>query len=176
MKRFRPPDDDNALDNDDGRPSKSARKRAAQDAQKLGAQLVELSESRLRELPLEESLLEAILSAKAIKAHGGLARQLQYIGKLMREIDTAPIVDALAEPARARSLETERDKRITAWRDRLLAEGDPALAALRTWRPDEDLMLLAQTLARARDPRLPEAQRLGAKRELYRALRTLFTG
>lgn len=157
-------------------PSKSARKRAALDAQALGAQLVELPEARLRELPLDEPLLEALLAARAIKARGGRARQLQFIGKLMRHVDLTPIHAALAAPARLRALETERDKRISAWRDRLLQEGAPALAALRDWQPGADLDLLAQALGRARDPRLPEAQRLGARRELFRALRTVLQG
>ena len=157
-------------------PSKSARKRAALDAQALGTELVNLPEARLRELPLEESLLEAILAARAIKARGGRARQLQFIGKLMRHIDVTPILDALAKPARMRALETERDKRITAWRDRLLKEGEVALQALREWRPDANFDLLAQNLGRARDPLLPQALQLGAKRALFRALRTLLQG
>ncbi len=157
-------------------PSKSARKRAALDAQALGTELVDLPEARLRELPLGESLLEAILAARAIKARGGRARQLQLIGKLMRNIDITPILDALAEPARVRALETERDKRISAWRDRLLKEGDVALRALREWLPGANFELLARALGRARDPRLPEALQLGAKRELFRALRTLLQG
>ncbi len=157
------------------RPSKSARKRAAQDAQSLGAKLVEMPEQRLRELPLGESLLEEIMAARAIKTHGGRARQLQLIGKLMRDIDLLPIYAALAEPARQRALETERDRRVTAWRDRLLEEGDVAMRALREWRPDGDFDLLAQILARARDQHLPEALRLAARRELFRALRHCFT-
>jgi hypothetical protein len=47
---------------------------------------------------------------------------------------------------------------------------------LRDWQPGADFDLLAQALGRARDPRLPEAQRLGARRELFRALRTLLQG
>jgi ribosome-associated protein len=177
MPRQQPPRDSEPRDDEFAeRPSKSALKRAAQDAQALGEQLTALPESRLRELPLDEALLDAILLAREIKARGGRARQLQYIGKLMRDRDVAPILDALAEPARQRALATERDRRLTIWRDRLLQEGPDALAALREWRPDGDYTLLAQTLDRARDPRVPEAQQLGARRELFRLLRTLFAG
>ena len=157
-------------------PSKSARKRAALDAQALGEQLVNLPAARLQELPLEESLREAIIAARAITARGGRARQLQLIGKLMRQIDVSPILGALAEPARARALETERDKRIAAWRDRLLDEGAVALKALRAWRPEVNVDLLAPILHQARDESLPEAQRLGSKRQLFRVLRTLLQG
>ena len=91
----------------DGRPSKSARKRDAAAAQALGTRLIELKESELRALDLDETLLDAILLAKRITARGGLARQRQYIGKLMRDIDTAPIEAALNAKSRASAMDAE---------------------------------------------------------------------
>jgi len=79
----------------DERPSKSSRKRAAYAAQALGERLIALKESDLVRLPLPESLLDAVREARRIKARGGLSRQKQYIGKLMRDLDTAAIEDAL---------------------------------------------------------------------------------
>jgi len=78
------------------RPSKSARKRAAHAAQALGERLIALKESDLARIPLPETLRDAIREARRIKARGGLARQKQYIGKLMRETDLLAIEDALA--------------------------------------------------------------------------------
>jgi ribosome-associated protein len=85
-------DDTEALDE---RPSKSSRKRAAHAAQALGERLIALKESDLVRLPIPENLLDAVREARRIKARGGLARQKQYIGKLMRDLDTAAIEDAL---------------------------------------------------------------------------------
>ena len=85
-------DDTEALDE---RPSKSSRKRAAHAVQVLGERLIALKEFDLVRLPLPESLLDAIREARRIKARGGLSRQKQYIGKLMRDLDTAAIEDAL---------------------------------------------------------------------------------
>ena len=76
---------------DDLKPSKSARKREYIALQKLGEELVTLKPSELDSLPLDESLLEAVLEAKQMKAHGALRRQKQYIGKLMRHIDPEPL-------------------------------------------------------------------------------------
>ena len=76
---------------DDLKPSKSARKREYIALQKLGEELITLQPSELDNLPLDESLLEAVLEAKQIKAHGALRRQKQYIGKLMRHIDPEPL-------------------------------------------------------------------------------------
>jgi ribosome-associated protein len=81
---------------DDTKPSKSARKRAYLALQKLGEELITLRDSDLRSLPLDEELLDAVLEAQSIKAHGALRRQKQYIGKLMGRIDDAePIREAL---------------------------------------------------------------------------------
>lgn len=88
--------DDTELDGE-LRLSKSARKRAAHAAQKLGEELVRLKAAELDTLGLPEELYEAIREAQRIKnSRGGVARQRQYIGKLMREIDLAPIETAMA--------------------------------------------------------------------------------
>ncbi|MEY3466491.1 MAG: hypothetical protein RL603_2091 [Pseudomonadota bacterium] len=92
------------------RPSKSARKRAAHAAQALGERLIALKESELAKLPLPEALASAVREAQRIKARGGLARQRQYIGKLMRDIDPEPIEAALA--ARDRPLRPGRPPRL----------------------------------------------------------------
>lgn len=76
---------------DDLKPSKSARKREYIALQKLGEELITLKESDLAKLDLDEGLLEAVMEARQIKAHGALRRQKQYIGKLMRHIDPEPI-------------------------------------------------------------------------------------
>jgi ribosome-associated protein len=76
---------------DDLKPSKSARKREYLALQKLGEELISLKESDLASLPLDENLLEAVLEARQIKAHGAMRRQKQYIGKLMRHIDPEPL-------------------------------------------------------------------------------------
>jgi len=78
------------------RPSKSARKRAALAAQKLGEELVRVRDAELAALDLPEALTEAIRAARRIHSRAAGARQRQYIGKLMREIDPAPIHAALA--------------------------------------------------------------------------------
>ena len=72
------------------------RKREASAAQDLGTRLIALRESELlTALNLPETLQDAILLAKRITSRGGLARQRQYIGKLMRDLDPAPIEAAL---------------------------------------------------------------------------------
>lgn len=88
-------------------PSKSSRKRAALSMQKLGQHLVAMREQERSGLPLSESLREAIAEARRLTSRGALARQFQYIGKLMRNEDVPAIEAALeaqidAQKARAR--------------------------------------------------------------------------
>jgi ribosome-associated protein len=155
-------------------PSKSARKRAAHDAQKLGEDLVELRETEFAKLDLPERLQDAIRAARTIKTRGGLARQRQLIGKLMRDIDPLPILEALGEKSRNDALESERFKRTEAWRDRLIREGEAGLAALAEWRTGADDPELRSLVARARDRTRPEPDRHAAGRALFQRLRTLF--
>ena len=79
----------------DLKPSKSARKREFLALQKLGEELIALHESDIREIGLDEELLEAILDARQIKSHSALRRQKQYIGKIMRHVDPEPIRAAI---------------------------------------------------------------------------------
>lgn len=77
------------------RPSRSARKRAAEYMQKLGVQLVALRDAQVQSLALPEELLEAIREARRLRGQSAIARQHQYIGRLMRDIDPEPIERAL---------------------------------------------------------------------------------
>jgi ribosome-associated protein len=79
------------------KPSKSAKKREFLALQKLGEELISVKRSDLDALALDDNLMEAVSAARQIKAHGALRRQKQYIGKLMRHIDPAPIRAALEE-------------------------------------------------------------------------------
>jgi ribosome-associated protein len=82
------------------RPSRSARKRQAEALQRLGVGLTRMRPEQLlelqRQLQLPETLLEALLLAQRLRSRVALARQRQYIGRLMRAVDPQPIERALA--------------------------------------------------------------------------------
>jgi ribosome-associated protein len=96
---------DDAGDEADERPSRSARKRQAEALQKLGIGLTRMRPAKLRELQqhlhLPEPLFEAILEVHRLRTGPALARQRQYIGRLMREVEAEPIERALAEFCRS---------------------------------------------------------------------------
>lgn len=157
----------------DDKPSKSARKRAAHAAQDLGARLIELRETELAALGLPEPLLDAVLEARRLTSRAALARQRQYIGKLMREIDAAPIEAALAARSGAANLDAQMQKRVERWRERLLAEGDVALDEFAAAHGPVDRAGLAALVAAAGNPHASAATRTAASRTLFRTLRTL---
>jgi ribosome-associated protein len=72
---------------DDDAPSRTARKRMSHDLRRLGEELVALRPERLHELPLSERLLDAIAEARRLKSFGARRRQVQFVGKLMRQLD-----------------------------------------------------------------------------------------
>ncbi len=151
-------------------PSKSQRKRDAEDLKDLGDGLVALPAADLEALPLPEKLRDAIDLARRITAHGAAARQRQLIGKILRKCDVEEIQAALAARALTKKLVAREFHRVESWRDRLLAEGEPALAALVGAAPELDAgrlrALLGQARAEAAAGRPP-----AAARELFRYLR-----
>ena len=88
-------DDDSDPSAPEERPSRSQRKRDALALQKLGVALTRLTTTQLALLTLPQDLLEAVLEARRLRSRAALARQRQYIGRLMRQIDAAPIEQAL---------------------------------------------------------------------------------
>jgi ribosome-associated protein len=155
----------------DDPPSKSERKRRSTSLQELGEALIELPDSDFAALDLPETLRDAVLLARRITAHGGLYRQKQYIGKLMRKIDPEPIraaLDARREHERRSALQF---RRLEQWRDRILAEGEPAIEAFaREVSNTVDIAMLTTLVQRARAEQAADHPP-SAARALFQALR-----
>jgi ribosome-associated protein len=150
--------------------SRSARKRESEALQKLGTELVRLPETELMRIPLPEELAEAIVLARRLPKGGGLRRQMQHIGALMRRVDAAPIRDALAELHAEHSAAADIQHQIERWRDRLLAEGNGAVDALLADYPHADGTRLRQLVAEALGER-SRSKPARAARVLFRYLR-----
>jgi ribosome-associated protein len=151
--------------------SKTRRKREMLELQSLGAALVELPESQLGEMRLESELLQAVLDARRIKSHEAKRRQLQYIGRLMREVDPEPIRERLAAAEGSSAQAAAAHRRLEAWRERLLAD-DAALTSFASEHPRADLQEIRALIRNARKEQ-KEGKPPRAYRELFRALKTL---
>jgi ribosome-associated protein len=153
-----------AFAGDDSSPSKSRRKAEAHALQALGAQLVALNRNQLAQMDLPEELRDAVQAAQRIHAHEGRRRQLQYVGKLMRNVDAAPIRARLEAWKTVSVAEAARLHSIERWRDRLVEE-PAALQALADAHPQSDLQ---QVRALIRNIRRESEQ--GKPPKSYRAL------
>ena len=106
--------------------SKTKIKQKMQDLQDLGVKLVELNKEQLTKFDLPQILLDAIKLAQQINSNGALRRQYQYIGKLMRNIDTESIKETLNK-IKGESVENIKLFHLSEkWRKRLL-EDDNAI-------------------------------------------------
>jgi ribosome-associated protein len=135
------------------RPSKTQRKQAMHDLQALGARLVGLNDEQLAAMALEEQLREAIREARRIRSHEARRRQLQYIGKLMREVDAEPIRAWFAALDGESGAATAAHHRIERWRERLLGD-DAAFTEFARECPGVDLQPLRTRVREARKERL----------------------
>jgi ribosome-associated protein len=150
-------------------PSKTRRKHAMHALQDLGEQLVSLDPARLRTLDLPERLHDAVLLARTITRHEARRRQMQYIGRLMRDVDPAPLATALKRWSEGPAEEKARFAALERWRTRLL--DDPTgLADFIAEHPATDRAELADLVHAARAERTsggpPHRQRA-----LFRAIR-----
>ena len=159
-------------------PSRSQQRRDALEVLALGEKLVALTEAQLAKLPVPESLLPHIRECRRITAQIAHKRQLQYLAKQMRREDDEvleAIRDALDEKGEAARREVAAMHRVEAWRERLVEEGDAALAQLLDDYPHADRQLLRQLARNALDERRKNKPPR-AFRELYRELRELLHG
>ncbi len=152
--------------------SKSQRKRDLHELKQLGLKLLDFSDDALRQLDLPEQLLEALLTAKRIHSHVARKRQLQYIGKLMKDIDAEPIRAVVATREHQHLTSTREFHLLESLREALLAEGDEAVPRVLAEFPRTDRQQLRKLVRQARREQ-ETGQPPGASRALFRFLREL---
>jgi ribosome-associated protein len=151
--------------------SKTRRKEDMHALQKIGAELIELSEDQLSGMQLPERLKDAVLEAKRLRPREALRRQMQFIGRLMRDINAAPIRAQLDRWRSQSDAHTGQLHAIERWRDELI-EGDPALERFLREHPGADSQKLRALMRNARRER-DAGQPPKSYRELFRVLRDI---
>lgn len=154
------------------RPSRSQIKREAEASQSLGEELIALPAKQLAEIPLPENLRDAIRQAQDITSHGASRRQRQYVGRLMRSVDTAPIRAKLAELRGADRVSRARFQDAERWRTRLLNAGDDAIEEFLAHHPQAERTTLRRLVRDARRE-AAEGRPLQHARELFRYIHGL---
>jgi ribosome-associated protein len=153
--------DDADADDVDARPSKTQLKQQSQELQDLGVAVSELSAERLAAIDMPDRLRDAIETFRKTRSHEGRRRQMQYVGKLMREAVAAATLGSAKETLVLH--ETER------WRTELMADDD-AMTRWLQMHPDTDTQQLRSLVRQARRDAAglaPEARQPKSFRELF---------
>ena len=152
--------------------SRTQRKKEAIALQKIGEKLVQLSDEQLRRMDLPAELIGAIVDIRPMTSRGARRRQMQYIGSLMRDVDAAPIEQALLEIEQGEYQRARAFHRVEAWRDRLVDGEDEAMMEILDAFPRADRQRLGQLVRSARKEKQNNTPPKSA-RNLFRYLREL---
>jgi ribosome-associated protein len=165
-----------------GEPSKTELKKESTELQKLGEALLTLRAELFERLELPEGLVTALEDLRRISNFEGRRRQLQYVGKLMRQLEPGTLQavrDALEEQRGGSAQQTLALHAAERWRDDLIARDE----ALQNWlqaHPGTDVQQLRALIRQARKDAAPtqdevskgQAPRRGrAYREVFQIVR-----
>lgn len=153
------------------RRSKTKAKSEMDALQEMGKRLVEVGNDRLKKLDIPETLLDAVREAKRISSFGALRRQMQYIGKLMRDVDIEPIQEMLDEIDGVSNKANARFHALEKQREKLLAD-ESVITALKNEHPDLDVSAL-RTLRRNALKEQAEQKPPKAYRAIFQLLKSL---
>ena len=140
--------DDPSHEEEEEYKSKTQIKREMEALQELGKKLIGQKPEMLAKLPLSDQLRAALKEAERIRQNEAKRRHLQYIGKLMRDVDVELIREHIERQEAGTRAYTQHFHQLESWRDKLLADDkqiDPFLEAY----PNGDRQHLRQMIRNA---------------------------
>lgn len=161
-----------------GERSRTELKKESDELQKLGEALLTLPAAAMERLALPEKLVEALGEVRRITNFEGRRRQMQYVGKLMRQLDEEArqaVRDALEEQRGGSAQQTLALHMAEKWRDDLIAD-DEALPKWLQANPETDVQQLRALIRQARKDTQPDAESVakGLAPRRGRAYRDIF--
>ncbi len=106
--------------------SRSEKKRRAKSFEQLTLELIQLRGAEISALPVDDFLKKEIKDAAGLKA-GARKRQIKYISKQLRAMDSAPLLTFLTERKGSRLQQTQVFHRLEHWRDEIISAAIKAL-------------------------------------------------
>jgi len=153
-------------------PSKSQLKRDAKALVELGERLLTIPEDQLPQIELPD-VVTAILETKKIKKGNARKRQLQYVGKLLRNADLTKLEQLIARFDASTDEHATKFHQLENWRERLIEEDKNALAEIIEAYPDLDRQHIRALVRNAINERLKEKYPPVNFRKLFQYLKTL---
>jgi len=151
-------------------PSKSELKRQMLSIQKLGEKLAQLNKQQLSTIPLDATLVEAITDYQRFRHNEARRRQMQFIGKLMRNADVDVIEHAYQLTQAGSEASKKIQHKLEHWRDRLIEEGDAAVNEAMLEFPQLDRQVVRQLIRESLKEK-KENKPPAASRKLFKYLK-----
>lgn len=166
-------------------PSKTQVKKDMLALQVLGEALAALPTEDFAALKIDDRLRQALRELQRLTAHGARKRQAQYVSKLLRAEDVAPLHQAIAANRAGKRRDAQALLDVEQWREQVLA-GDDGLQRWWTEFPATETRAFRALVRDARAEREInlQAERTGgdsrrhikAYRALFKAMKTAMSG
>jgi ribosome-associated protein len=152
--------------------SRTQIKKEAEALQALGEKLTRLSDDQLEHPAIPDALRQAVRDAKAIHSHEARRRQIQFVGRLMREFDSTTVREMIRDIEEGHRDEIALFRQAEAWRDGLIRGENSLLDTISRRFPDTDWTSLIPLIQMAqKNPLTGTGKR--ASKQLFRALHDL---
>lgn len=135
---------DNELEFD----SRTQKKHYAHSMVDLAHKLAEMKHSIMIELPISESIVDAVVASKKINSHIARKRHFQFIGKLLLKTDHQAVIDALQEQEKSHEAGLIRTPFLQMWQEKILENND-VIASLYETHDHSDIQTLRQLVRAA---------------------------
>ena len=151
--------------------SKTELKKDSKKIQAFGKKISELTVKNIETFKFSPNIYEAIISLKNIKSNAAKKRQVQYVGKLLREIDLTHAFLIIEQLKVSSQKEIQQNHSIEKWRDELLINADSITQFFNQY-PNIDRQSLRQAITNAQRER-KEKKSPKYSRQLFKLLREI---
>ena len=142
--------------------SKTELKKDSKKIQQFGRKISELTINNIEEFKFPLNIYEAVIGLKNLKSNSAKKRQVQYLGKLLREFDLTHAFLVMKQLEVSSQKEIQRNHIVEGWRDKLLSNNDSITEFVDEY-PKADRQSLRQTISNAqkekKDNRPPKYSR-----------------
>ena len=153
--------------------SKTQRKREVEALQDLGKKLTQINQGLLDKCQLPIPLLNAIIEHKRLpNKNEARRRHLQFIGKLMRSVDTTQIEKVLFHSKHNVEIEKKKFHNLEVIREELIAGNDETLNKIIADYPTLDIQRIRQFI-RQSQKELSQNKAPTTSKKLFKYLREL---
>ena len=128
--------------------SKTELKKDSKKIQDFGRKISGLTINNIEAFKFPSNIYDATIDLKNLKSNSAKKRQVQYLGKLLREIDLTNAFLVMKQLEVSSQKEIQRNHIIEGWRDKLLSNNDSITEFIDEY-PKIDRQSLRQTVSNA---------------------------